>query len=130
MFLGILVGRDELAVDGAVFAGFVNLDEVGAFLELFADDGDEFGNVVGVGGVGEHALLRIEADGVFVAAENIDGVAGNAQTRAGNEAVVDRVADGGVGGACAFGAHVAFGGEAAHQVVAGREGGDDDALRH
>ena len=129
LLLGILVRRDELTVDGGVRAGFVNFDEVGAFLELFADDGDEFGDVVGVGGVGQHALLGIEADGVFVAAENIDGVAGDAQARAGDEAVVDGVTDGGVGGAGAFGAHVAFGGETAHQVVASSEGGDDGALR-
>ncbi len=86
-------------------------------------------DVVGVGGVGENVLLGIEADGVFVAAENVDGVAADAQARAGDEAVVDGVADGGVGGAGAFGAHVALGGEAGHEVVARGERGDDGALR-
>ena len=36
---------------------------------------------------------------------------------------VDRVADCGVGRARAFGAHIAFGGEASHQVVTGGERG-------
>ena len=109
--------------------GFVDLDEVRAFLELLADHGDEFGGVVGVRRVRENALLGIVADGVFVAAENIDGVAADAQTRPGDQAVIDGVAHGGIGRACAFGAHVAFGGEAGHQVVARGEGGDDGALR-
>ena len=73
-------------------------------------------------------LRRVVTDGVFVAAEDVDGVAADAQARAGNQALVDGVADGGIGGACAFGAHVALGGEAGHQVVAGGERGEDGAL--
>ena len=118
-----LPSRDRVA------AGLVDLDEVGAFLELLADHGDEFVGVVGVGGVGENVLLGIVADGVFVAAENVDGVAADAQARAGNQAVIDGVAHGGVGRARAFGAHVALGGEAGHQIVAGGERGEDGALR-
>jgi hypothetical protein len=75
-------------------------------------------------------LLRVVADGVLVAAENVDGVAADAQPRAGNAAFINRIADGGVRRARAFGAHVALGGEAGHQVVAGRESCRDGALRH
>ena len=53
-----------------IVAGFVDLDEIGAYLELLADHGDQFVGVVGVSGVGQHALLGIVADGVFVAAQN------------------------------------------------------------
>ena len=126
---GVLVGRGEFSVREGVCAGFVNFDEVRAFFELLADYGDEFGGIVGVGGVGEDVLLRVVADGVFVAAENVDGVAADAQARAGNLAVIDGVADGGVRGAGAFGAHVALGGEAGEEVVARGERGDDGALR-
>ncbi len=40
---GVLVGRGEFAVADGVAAGFVDLDEIGALLELLADDGDQFG---------------------------------------------------------------------------------------
>ena len=33
----------------------------------------------------------------------------------------DGIAQGGVGGACAFGSHIAFGGETSHQIIAGGE---------
>ena len=125
---GVLVRRGEMAVAKRVVAGFVDLDEIGAFFELLANDGDEFGGVVGVGGVRENVLRGIEADGVFVAAENVDGVAADAQARAGNSPLIDGVAHGGVGGAGAFGAHVALGGEAGHQIVARGERGEDGAL--
>ena len=97
---------------------------------MLADDGYQFVGVVGVGRVGKHVLLGIVADGVFVAAENVDGIAADAHARAGDEAVIDGVANGGVGGARAFGAHVALGREAGHQIVAGGERSDDGALRH
>ena len=74
-------------------------------------------------------LLGIVADGVFVAAKNVDGVAADAQARAGDESLIDGVAHGGVGGARAFGAHVALGGEAGHQIVASGERRHDGALR-
>ncbi len=74
-------------------------------------------------------LFGIVADGVFVAAENVDGVAADAQARTGDEAAIDGVAHGGVGCARAFGAHVALGGEAGHQVVTRGQRGDDGALR-
>ena len=60
----------------------------------------------------------------------LDGVAADAQARAGNQALIDGVAHGGVGGARALGTHVALGGEAGHQVVARGQRGEDGALRH
>ena len=75
-------------------------------------------------------LLGVVANGVFVAAQNIDGIAADAQARPGNQPMVDRVADGGVGRTRAFGAHVAFGGEAGHQIVARGEHREDGALRN
>ena len=97
---------------------------------MLAHDFDEFGNAVGVGGVGEYALIGVEVDGVFVAAEQVDGVAADAQARAGDQALVDGVAYGGIGRTGAFGTHVALGGEAGHQVVLRGENGDDGPLRH
>ena len=47
----------------------------------------------------------------------------------GNHALIDRVAHGGIGGARAFGAHVALGGESGHQVVPRGQRGDNGALR-
>ncbi len=97
---------------------------------LLAHDFDELLGGVGVVGVREHVLRGIVAVGVFVAAEDVDGVAADAQARPGNQALVDGVAHGGVGGACALGAHVALGGEAGHHVGFGGLLGEDGAPRH
>ena len=94
---------------------------------LLADDFDKLFGGVGVVGVGEHVLRGVVADGVFVAAEDVDGVAADAQARAGDEALVDGVANGGVGRAGAFGAHVALGGEAGQEVGLGGLLGEDGA---
>ena len=125
--LGVLVGRVQNAVDHAVGAGLVDLGEVGALLVLLAHDFDDLLGGVGVVGVGEHVLRGVEVDGVFVAAQDVDGVAADAQAGAGDEALIDGVANGGVGRACAFGAHVALGGEAGHQVGFGGLLGEDGA---
>ena len=95
-----------------------------------AHDRDQLGGVVRIIGVGEHVLRGVVADGVFVAAENIDGIAADAQARPGNQPIIDGVANRCVGGARAFGPHVAFGGEAGHQVVPRRQRRQDRALRH
>ncbi len=47
-FFGVLIRSGEAAVGDLVRAGFVNFDEVGAFLQFGANGGDEFGGVVGV----------------------------------------------------------------------------------
>ncbi len=125
---GVLKRSGEMAVTVRVWASFVHFDEVSAFFELLANDGNEFGGVVGVRGVGEDMLLRIVTIGVFVAAENVHGVATDAEARARDCAVIDSVANGGVGGASAFSAHVALGGEAGHEIVARSERGDNGAL--
>ncbi len=109
-------------------AGLVDLGEVGAFFALGADGGDDLVGGVGVVGVREDVLGGVEAVGVLVAAEEVDGYAGDAHARAGDHAGVDGVADGGVGGAGAFGAHVALGGEAGDEVGGGGGGGDEGAL--
>ena len=75
-------------------------------------------------------LRGIEVVGIFVSAENVDGVAADAETRAGNQAVIDGVADGRVGGTGALGAHVTLGGEAGHQISLCRQRRQDGALRH
>jgi hypothetical protein len=84
-------------VTDGVRAGLVDFDEVRAFFELVADCGNQFGGVVGVGGVREHVLRRVVAIGVFVAAENVDGVAADAQARAWDQTLIDGVAHGGIG---------------------------------
>ena len=66
----------------------------------------------------------VVVDGILVAAEDADGVAADAQAGTGNDARVDGVADGGVGRAGAFGAHVALGGETGHEVGLGGLGGE------
>ena len=106
----------------------INLDEVRALLDLLPYHGDQFVGIVGVGGIGGDVLGGIEVDCVFMASENADGVAADAHARAGNQSGVDGVAHGGVRRARAFGSHVALGGEARHQIVAGRDFGEDRAL--
>jgi len=118
-----------MAVVDGVGTRFVNFDEVGTFFGLLPEHGHKFIVGAGVIRVGEHVLRGIKAYGVFVAAQNIDGIAADAQTRPGNLAAVDGVADGGVGGTSAFRAHVAFGGEAGQQIIASGKRGHDGALR-
>src|SRR5690242_1992180 len=125
----VLKRRGETPVAKRIGTGLVHFDEVGAFLELLADNGDEFSRAVGVGGIGEDALLRIVTDCVFVPAENVDGIAAYSKPWSGNGAAIDGVANGSIGGSGAFGAHVAFGGEAGHQIVSRGESSDDRALR-
>src|SRR6202046_5861969 len=65
-----------------------------------------------------------------MAAEHADGVAANAQARAGNEALIDGVANGRVSRACAFGPHVAFGCESGEEIIARGKRGNNSALRN
>ena len=97
---------------------------------MLADDLNELGGGVGVGGVAGHVGCGVEVDGVFVSAGEVNGVTADAQARAGDEALVDSVADGRIGRAGAFGAHVALGGEAGQQIVTGGERGEDGARGH
>ena len=94
---------------------------------LPADDFNELLGGVGVVGVGEDALGGVEADGVLVSAEEVDGVAADAQARPRDEALIDGVADGGVGGAGAFSAHVALGGVPGEEVGFGGFSGEKGA---
>ena len=64
----VLIGRGELAIAERILAGFVDLYEIGSFLDLLANHSHEFGGVIGEGGVGENALFGVIADGVFVPA--------------------------------------------------------------
>ena len=125
---GVLVGRDEMAVDERVAAGFVHFDEIGTFFDLLADSRDDLIGVIRVVRIRENVLGRIEMVGVFVAAENVDGIAAHAHPWTRNFAAIDGVAHGGVGRTSAFRAHVALGGEAGHQVGACGEGRGDGAL--
>jgi hypothetical protein len=52
-----------------------------------------------------------------MSSENVDGIAAYAHARAGYQAGVDRVADCYVSAACAFGSHVALGGEAREKIA-------------
>ena len=126
--LGVLVGGGETALADGVGAGLIDFDEVRAFLELLANDGDELPGRIGIGGVGEDVLLGIIVNRIFVSAKDIDGVAADAESRAGDKAGVDCVADGGVGRTSAFGAHIAFGGETGEEIFASSESGDDRAF--
>lgn len=66
----------EASVGSALVAArFVDLDVVGACLDLAANGCDEFVCRVGVVGVRGDVLVGIEMDGVFVAAEDGDGIA-------------------------------------------------------
>ena len=95
---------------------------------MLANHGDQFVAGVGVGGVRQHVLLRVKADSILMTAENVDGIAADAQTGAGDLSLVNGIADGGVSGSRAFRAHVPLGSEAGHQVGFGGQSGGDHAL--
>ena len=71
--------------------------------------------VVGVVGVRKRVLGGVETVGVLVAAQDVDGIATDAQPWARNDSLVDGIAHGGVGRASSFGAHVTLGSETGHQ---------------
>ncbi len=127
---GVLIRCGEFSVSERIAPGLVDLDEVGAQLKLLADHAHQLGGVVGIGRVRQNMLLGIEAVRVFMAAQDIDRIAADAEARAGNQALVDGVADGRISGAGAFRSHIALGGEARHQVVTSGQRGDDSSLRH
>ena len=113
-----------------VRTGRVDLDEARAFLHLRADGLNQLLGVVGVVGVPQHALRRVEANGVLVSTEDRDRVAADAEPRAGNPAGVDSVAHRRIGRPGAFGPHIALGREPGHQVSPGGEHRFDSSLRH
>ena len=110
--------------------GLVDLDEIRALFVLLADDLHDLLRIVGVVGVRQDVLGGIEMIGILVAAENVDGIARDAQPRPDDEACVDGIAYRRIGGARPFGAHVALGGEARHQIVTGGAHREQGALRH
>ncbi len=113
-----------------VRAGLINLGEVRAFLKLLPHHRHQLRGIVRVIGIGQHVLRRIVADGVFVPAQDVDGIPADAQPRTRDQTLIDRVADRCIGRARTFGPHVAFRGEARHQVIPSREHRHDRALRH
>ena len=118
----------KLAVFEEVAAGFIDLGEVRPILDLLANHRHQFIGGVGVGGVGQDMLLGVVVERIFVAAQDVDGVAADAQARAGDESLVNRVADGGVGWARTFRAHVPFGGKAGQKIGFGGKSSHDHAL--
>ena len=126
----VLIGHRESVADEVVRSGLVHLGEVRALLALLAHDGNDLVRGVGVVGVRAHVLLGVVADCVLMSTQNVYGITRHAHARAGNASVVDCVAHGNVGALCAFGAHVALGGEAGHHVGFGGGGGLQRALRH
>ncbi len=125
---GVLERSMELPCFERVFAGLVDFGKVRAFLSLRAHGDDDALGGVGVVGVGEDVLCGVVDVGVLVPAQDIDGHSAHAHAWARDHAGVYGVADGGVGRASAFGAHIAFGGEAGDEVGRGGAGGDEGAL--
>src|SRR5579859_493104 len=125
----VLVGRRELAIAKEIFAGFVDLYEIGAFLDLLSNYGHQFGGIIRVGSVRKNVLFGIVPDSVFVPPEDVNSIAADAQPRARNEPLIDRVAHGGRCRARAFRAHISFRREAGHKIVAGRERSRNGSLR-
>jgi hypothetical protein len=75
-------------------------------------------------------LRRVVVEGVFVAAENVDGVSADAQARSGEQTVVDSVAHGRIRRTGPFCTEIALGGKTSHQIIASGNQGRDRALRH
>ena len=90
-------------------------------LILFANHRDQLVRAVGPVGIGQHMLFGIVADGVFVTADNSIALPLTRRRGPGISASIDGVAHGGIGGARAFGAHVALRCESGHQIVASGE---------
>ena len=95
----VLIGRGESSISKRVCAGLVDLDEVGTLFELLPDNRNEFLRAVGVVSVGQNVLFGVIAKGILVAAENVDRISADAESRPGNPALINRVAHCRVGGA-------------------------------
>jgi hypothetical protein len=92
LFGGELKRRRGSATRQRALTCFVNLDEIGALLYLRTNRGHQLSRIVRLGGVGEHALLGILADGILMSAQNVDGVATDTQPGPWKQPLVDRVA--------------------------------------
>ena len=126
----VLIRRMQHAVAHRIRTGLVDLDEVRALLMLLPDRRHEFIRGVGIGRVRQNLLRGIESIGVLVAAENIDGIAGDPQPWPGYQALVDGVTHRAVGRSRTLGAHVALGGEPGHEIFPCREDRQHGSLRH
>ena len=67
---GVLIRSRKFAVGNRVRAGLIDLGEVGAQLELFANHTNKLAGIVRVRRIAENMLFGIVADGVFVTAED------------------------------------------------------------
>src|SRR5439155_1703087 len=72
--LCVLIRRRKVSITNRIRTSTVNLDEIGALLELLALCLDELICTVRVSGVRQQVLLGVVADGVFVPAQNLDGI--------------------------------------------------------
>lgn len=126
---GVLVRHSEDALHQIVATALVDFGEVGALLVLFAHGGDDLVRGVGAVGVGEEMFFGVKSGKVLMTAVNVDGIAADAHPRAGDEAAIDGIADGDIGAARAFGAHVALRSEAGKEVGFGSRCGAQNPLR-
>ncbi len=89
--LRVLIWGREFSIPQRIRPSLIDLDEVGAFLELLPDHRNQFVRAVSVIRVGKDVLLGVIADGVFVSAKDVDCVAANPQPRPGNAAFINRI---------------------------------------
>ncbi len=94
---GVLIHGREFSIPNRICPSLINLDKVGALFELLAHHCDQFVRAVGIVRVGQNMLLRVVAESVLVAAEDVDRIPADAQSRPRNAAFINRVAHCGVG---------------------------------
>src|SRR5579872_6881445 len=87
----VLIRRGKFAVTKRIASSFVDLDKIGALLELLADYGNQFSGVVGPGGIREEVLLRVVVVCILVSAKDVHCIAADPQARSGNETLVNGI---------------------------------------
>src|SRR5271155_5349349 len=74
----VLVNRGKMVIANYIWPSLINLDEIRAFFELFADRAHQFSGIIRISGIRQHVLCWVEVVGVFVSSENVDSVTANA----------------------------------------------------
>src|SRR3984957_2989918 len=98
----VLIRRMQHPVAHRIRARLIDLGEVGPLLVLLSNRGNDLIGAVGIGCVRQDLLGGIEVIGILVAAEYIDGVAGDSQPWSWDQTLVDGISHCSVSGSRAF----------------------------
>src|SRR5579872_3877382 len=88
---GVLIRRGKNSVVDRIRAGFINFRKTRSLFALLAHYFNQLFSVIGKVGIWKDVLRRVKTDGVFMAAENVDGIAADPQSRPRNFPLINGI---------------------------------------